>query len=449
MAPADFCPNCFAPGFGERCPHCGYLAISQAGNHLILAPGTLLRGRYLLGRTLGAGGFGITYLARDNTGGTLCAIKEYLPNLLAVRNADTQDVYPSSTSNRETFEHGLKVFQREAQVLRQFAGNGSIVQVYDYFEQNGTAYFVMEYLDGVTLKALMRSMGGQVPLGLASEVLQEVAATLEKVHGQGLLHRDVSPENIFVTKNGEIKLIDFGATRFFVGERSQSLSVILKPGFAPPEQYSSKGNQGPWTDLYALCATFLNALTGQSLPDAPDRLAGAGLPRVAGAAPGIYPPLAAAVEQGLSLDWRQRPQSMAAFLQQANGGQAAAPAGTPPPIPQHQAAQNPEQLRGTPFVQVMRGGLAGDKWIIPKNMAMSIGRSSEQCNIVLEYPNVSRVHCTVEYNEKSGCFYLIDLSTNGTLTEAGRIEKNRPHPLRAGETFYISTREYAMKVGLE
>ena len=443
MASAGFCPNCFAEGAFEVCPHCDYIALSQAGSHLILPPGVLLQQRYLVGRALGAGGFGITYLVKDGQTGQLRAVKEYLPNTLAVRDAASLTVYPSSSANSETYQHGLSVFKREAQMLRAFSGNPSVVQVYDYFEANGTAYFVMEYLDGVNLKALSRSMGGKLSLALATEILQNMAQILDGVHQQGMLHRDVSPENIFVTKAGLTKLIDFGATRFFVGERSQSLSVILKPGFAPPEQYSSKGNQGPWTDLYALCATFYNVVCGQGLPDAPDRLSGEAVPPMHLLAPGIPPNVEAAVEKGLSLDWRLRQQSMAEFLAEV------ATSAAPPPPAAPLAVEDPGKLKGSPYIQAVRKDRPNDKWLIPKNMRMTIGRAAEQCNIVIDEPNVSRVHCTIQYDDKKGVFYLTDQSTNGTLVGEEKIGKGQTKILSPGETFYITTRANALKVGLE
>ncbi len=403
---------------------------------MTLAPGQVLHGHYLLGRVLGAGGFGITYLALNQQNGQKVAIKEYLPTVFAVRAQNSQTVTPSSRENAEAFRHGLEVFNRESQVLRHFAGNPSVVQVFDAFEANGTAYFAMEYLDGVNASALAASMGGRLSPALALEILLSIAATLSMVHTQGLLHRDVSPENIFITKDGTTKLIDFGATRFFVGERSQSLSVILKPGFAPPEQYASKGNQGPWTDLYALCATYYTAISGTRPPDAPDRLAGARLIPPAQTAPGVSKKTEAAVMKGLALDYRQRPQTIDAFLALLDGVPAAAPA-------THVKAE------GTPFVQKYFSGTPGDKWILPKNMPMTIGRSAEKCNIVLDDANVSRVHCTICFDDKQNCFFVTDLSSNGTLAAVGRLAKNVPHPLAPGDVFYIMTKDFAMKLGVE
>ena len=437
----DFCPNCFEKSTKALCGHCGYKAISQAGSHQYLAPGTLLYNRYLIGRVLGAGGFGITYLAKDMNREFLCAIKEYLPAVLAVRDGVSMNVKPNSMSNAATFRHGLSVFHREAQTLRQFSGNPAIVQVFDDFEANGTAYFVMEYLDGVTLKALMRSFGGLLPVEMAKEILINIAVTLREVHNHGLLHRDVSPDNIFITKSGVALLIDFGATRYFVGERSQSLSVILKAGFAPPEQYSRKGKQGPWTDLYALCATFYAATTGRNIPDAPDRLAGTPINPPLTDIPGLPFLLAAAVEQGLELNKNNRPQSVDEFLQQIGVSPAA--------LVDSPAIQAPLEIHGTPFVQIVREGHRQDKWLIPRNLSINIGRSASQCNIVVDLPNVSRRHCSIIYDEKAGLFYLTDYSTNGTFAGGERLVNGAPKPLSPGSIFYLTDAANTMMAGME
>jgi serine/threonine protein kinase len=321
---------------------------------MLLRAGMTLGDRYTVGRALGVGGFGVTYLVKDNSNGAHMAAKEYLPSAFAVRDGSSKQVYPSSSDNAGIFEHGLKVFDREAESLRMFLGNPSIVQVTDNFRQNGTSYYIMEFLDGVNLKALARSMGGKLSAPLALQVLQNTGTALSAVHERGVLHRDVSPENIFVTKQGAIKLIDFGATRFFMGERSSSLSVVLKPGFAPPEQYSSKGNQGPWTDVYALGASFLCVVSGATLPDAPDRLAGATL-EPAFASAGLEPGLRRAIEKSLALNYRERYQTAAEFLSEAtsprppSASQAVADRSEPP----LQAAVK-ERLKGSVIMNLIR-----------------------------------------------------------------------------------------------
>ncbi|MDL2288977.1 FHA domain-containing serine/threonine-protein kinase [Oscillospiraceae bacterium OttesenSCG-928-F05] len=333
-----------------------------------------------------------------------------------------------------------RVCRNEVRVLRKFAGSHSIVQVYDAFDANGTAYFVMEFLDGVNLKALMRSMGGHVPPELAEEVLLRVGETLESVHQEGLLHRDVSPENIFVTRDGDIRLIDFGATRFFVGEKSRSLSVVLKPGFAPPEQYSTKGNQGPWTDVYALAATFYNAVSGRPLVDAPDRVAGEPLPPLHTAVPGLSPALSAVIEAGMQIDYRSRIQSARALVDQVRSCRT-----TESPL------QTPQvQVRGTPVLTLLSEGRRVDKWLLPRNMAMLIGRARDRCNIVLDAPNISRVHCSLRYDDRQNCFYLEDLSSNGTyFSDGSRLQRGTVYALEAGDIFYLLSTAYGFQAEVE
>ena len=439
----DLCPNCFKNGFKDRCAICGYIGLTHENSHMILRPGMVLKDRYIVGRVLGAGGFGVTYLVKDKKNSALMAAKEYLPSALAVRNSASKEVFPSSVDNTDLFKHGLKVFDHEAEALRMFHDNPSIVQVTDAFRQNGTSYYVMEYLDGVTLKALARSMGGRLPLHLALEVFQSVGSTLSAIHSRGLLHRDVSPENIFVTRLGGVKLIDFGATRFYIGERSQSLSVVLKPGFAPPEQYSSKGNQGPWTDIYALAATFLCVLSGSPIPPAPDRLAGKTLEAVWSAAK-LTPILHQVMDKALALNYRQRYYTVKSFVTETLSAN--------PSNDSAGGARTPARagISGTPYIHLTRNGRPGDKWIIPAGMDMAIGRSTDRCNIVLDDTDVSRIHCTIRYESKSGLFVLTDKSSNGTFLQDGsRLDRDVPHTIAPGEKFLIPGGKYELEAGVE
>lgn len=443
----NLCPNCFASGFDGKCISCGYSAILSGDNFMLLIPGFMLNNRYVVGRALGSGGFGITYLAFDTKTNERVAVKEYLPTGIAVRNTMTNSINPSNQDSRGVFEHGLKVFLNEASVLQHFAGQNAIVQVKDCFQENGTAYFSMEFLDGVNLKALARNSNNRLPYKLAYEVLVSVGVALDVVHSKGLLHRDVSPENIYITKTGEIKLIDFGATRYFVGEKSRSLSVILKPGFAPPEQYSTKGAQGPWTDVYALAATFYTVVSGVPMPDSLERLDGKDLPKLNEVVPEVTSAIASVIEKALELKYQQRFQSMRDFLAALHGasGQNGANAQT-----KQKTGRTPKMtIKNTPFV-LFQSKDESNKWIMPKNMEMSIGRSPEHCNIVIGAASISRVHCTLIYDEKQQTFYIKDVSTNGTyLTNGNRLPKNELHALRSGESFCLLSSEYLLKVGLE
>jgi serine/threonine protein kinase len=283
---------------------------------MYLSPGLVLQNRYEIRQVLGQGGFGITYLAWDRLLSLSVAIKEYLPRQFASRQPQQSEIMVFSGEAGSYYAYGLEKFLEEARALARFAHLPGIVAVRDYFAANRTAYMVMEYLDGQTLQAYLEQRGGRLPWEEALRLLTPVFSTLAQIHATGLLHRDISPDNIYLTAGGQVKLLDFGAARYFVGEHSRSLSVILKPGYAPEEQYRSKGRQGPWTDVYACAATLYRAITGQTPPDALDRLAEDTLvpPSRLGVA---IPP---AAEQGLLVRAEQRLPDLAA-LQQALTGQ--------------------------------------------------------------------------------------------------------------------------------
>lgn len=267
----NYCFYCMkARKTGENpCPNCGASGEPTALPHQ-LCPGTVLRDKYQVGCVLGEGGFGITYLGRDMTLDLRVAIKEYYPNGFSNRNhAVSDEVTLTQPKNSEFFANGMDRFLREARILAKFYEEPGIVGVRDFFEQNGTAYIVMDYLDGITLKDYLRQQG-PIPADVLFPMMFPVMEALEKIHAQDMIHRDISPDNLMLLRNGSLKLLDFGAAREVGGEKS--LSVVLKPGFAPEEQYRSKGKQGPWTDVYALSATMYYCLTGKAPDESIQRL---------------------------------------------------------------------------------------------------------------------------------------------------------------------------------
>lgn len=237
-------------------------------NSYSLQRNTGLIGRYVIQEVLGQGGFGITYLGIDKLYGNKVAIKEYYPQKIAMRKAQYEDVVTvSSIEEKNNYDKGKKRFLDEAQVMARFNKNEGIVKILDFFEANNTAYIVMEYLEGMTLKQYLGKYGVLQFRNLIEMMLPLLEALIE-IHSQGLIHRDISPDNIMVQHNGKLKLMDFGAARDYTESGNKSLTVILKPGYAPPEQYQTHGVQGPWTDIYALCATIYKCLTGITPPDA-------------------------------------------------------------------------------------------------------------------------------------------------------------------------------------
>ena len=259
------------------CEHCGYDERTANAPHQ-LQTGTVLQGRYLVGRALGQGGFGITYLGWNQYLETRVAIKEYYPSAFVDRNATHNTAVLCKTERmEEMFRDNRLRFLREAKTLAKLQYVPQIVSVFDFFEANNTAYIVMEYLQGEDLRAYVKRRGGRLTPEETFRILRPVMAALVKVHEAGMVHRDISPDNIMLQYDGSVKLMDFGAVRLVNNpgvdkELTQATQAIVKHGFAPMEQYSERGSIGPWTDEYALCATMYYCMTGRVPENVHDRV---------------------------------------------------------------------------------------------------------------------------------------------------------------------------------
>lgn len=256
----------------QVCPCCGYVRNTDVKEAYYLLPGQMVGEKYIAGRVLGYGGFGVTYLGWDTVLKRKVAVKEYLPSDFATRSYGTKMLTVFSGEAADQFEAGLNSFISEAKRLAKFNRIPQIVDIYDCFMENGTGYIIMEYLEGQTVKELLKEKQ-KLPAEEAKQIVMEVLKGLSEVHKEGIIHRDIAPDNIFITKNNEVKILDFGAARYATAVQSRSLSVILKPGYAPEEQYRSRGEQGPWTDVYALGATCYRMITGIRPEEAIERLA--------------------------------------------------------------------------------------------------------------------------------------------------------------------------------
>ncbi len=309
------CYGCFAPLEGNPavCPHCGYPVHAAAVEPHILKPGTVLNQKYTLGKTLGEGGFGITYLAWDNNMQTKIAIKEFYPANLIKRDTternDTQ-LYLLTQSLEAEFHAGMERFVREASVLSKFFHLPGIVSVKDFFYENKTAYIVMEYIDGITLKEYLRQKGGTLSLDETLKLMKPVMESLAIVHKEKMLHRDISPDNLMVSADDQVKLIDFGSARYYDLQSDKSMTVVLKHGYAPIEQYSANGNQGTWTDVYSLCATMYRMLTGKVPPEAIERIREDRLEPVGARVKKVPANIRTAIQKGLSVMPEHRQQTV-------------------------------------------------------------------------------------------------------------------------------------------
>ena len=255
---ADVCPYCHAQGNPELQPH-------------QITPGTVIGNRYTLGEVIGEGGFGITYIALENTLGITVAVKEYYPFGYCNRNTTASNTVSVVSNDKvEVFEKGRTRFLNEAKTLAKFQVDPGVVDVIDFLEENNTAYIVMEFLDGINLREYLRQTGTMTP-EQAVQMLLPAMRALVKIHNAGVIHRDISPDNIMMLRDGTLKLMDFGAARDY-DDDNRSMSIMLKQGYAPAEQYRRNGKQGPWTDVYGMCATIYRCITGVTPVDSIDRV---------------------------------------------------------------------------------------------------------------------------------------------------------------------------------
>lgn len=306
------CMGCFRQkGPQAVCQHCGYDETAPRGP-LLLPHRTRLHKQYLVGRVLGKpGGFGVTYLAFDTGLETLVAIKEYLPRELVGREAGRTTVSAHSPEEGGLFRFGLEQFIIEARTLAKF-DHAHLVKVRHVFAENATAYLVMDYYEGMTLAEYLQQKN-RLPAPTALAILNPILDGLREVHEKGFIHRDIKPQNIYLTRQGRPILLDFGTARLAMAERSRSMSVVLSAGYAPFEQYSRRSGQGPWTDVYACAAVLYFMLTGQTPAEAMDRVEDDTLILPQRLVPDLSERLAKVVVQGLATEAKQRYQTIRAF----------------------------------------------------------------------------------------------------------------------------------------
>jgi len=271
MRPERICPSCLSEvPSGPRCSACGFFeGPAEDASSPVLRPRTVLAGRYFVGLPLGRGGFGVTYKSRDLVSGERVAVKEYLPSALAGRSRNGLLVRLESASDKHLFDQGMLRFRQEAQALASLS-HPSVVPIRDYLEANGTGYLVMPYLEGKTLEAYLDGKGGRIPFPVALDVMIPVMDALRRLHRAGIMHRDISPENVFITHDRHVILLDFGAARCEVAQSKKGLTIAFKHGFAPIEQYLGH-EQGPYTDVYGVAATLYRCCAGVPPPAAPQR----------------------------------------------------------------------------------------------------------------------------------------------------------------------------------
>ena len=310
-----YCYNCMNEIKAEEnyCFHCGKENKADTTAHH-LKPGTILNNKFLIGNSIGEGGFGITYVGFDKNLSIRIAVKEYFPSGYANRNNSVSNsVSPNSPKQEEFFNAGKSKFLNEARSLAKFQNEQGIVQVRDFFEENNTAYIVMEYLDGTNLNDYIKS-NGALKAEEVFKLMIPIMESLRKIHDIKLIHRDISPDNIMFLKSGKLKLMDFGSARYFSKENNNK-SVMVKQGYAPIEQHQPDGNQGPWTDVYGLCATMYKCITGKTPVDSLERYMVDNLKKPSELGINITDPLERVLMYGLAVYHYNRCQNMTELLE--------------------------------------------------------------------------------------------------------------------------------------
>lgn len=316
-----YCYHCMnQKGSAPVCPYCHRSNDGRVAAHH-LHPGTVLNKKYLVGYAIGEGGFGITYIGRDTTLDVRVAIKEFYPSGYTNRNSYKEATVVFGTDKqRGFFEKGKQRFLLEARNVAKFSSEKGIVDVRDFFEANGTAYIIMEYLEGIDLDKYLNKYG-PMPADQAFDLMLPVMHSLEKINAAGIIHRDISPDNIMYLTDGSLKLTDFGSARYFTNN-DKEMSIMLKQGYAPEEQYTKNGNQGPWTDVYGMCATIYRCITGEVPESGIDRIHTDDLLPPSQLGVRISPALESVLMYGLAVFKENRCQNMTELIDLVNKARA-------------------------------------------------------------------------------------------------------------------------------
>lgn len=301
----------------STCPYCGFNETTLRQESYYLDPGTIIGGKYIVGRVLSYGGHTVSYMGMDAEKNRKVIVKEYLPSDFSTRSEGEKEVTIYSGDGQQQFEQGLTNFLNEANRIQHLQNINGIAKVYDCISENETGYVISEYVEGHTLKEIFET-GKRYSAEEAADFIRKILQGLVEVHRMDIVHCDISPETIMITNSGDIKLTDFGATRYVTTANSKSLSIILKRGFAPEEQYRSKGVRGPWTDVYALGAVMYYMITGTVPQESVERALSDDLKEPSKLGISIPKNIENALMNALNVYQKDRTPSAEAFLAELN-----------------------------------------------------------------------------------------------------------------------------------
>lgn len=415
------CPNCFLNEYifdnnfiKGKCQKCGYsMSLDKLSLRALYPTTKLNHGKYIIGKTLGEGGFGITYKAVDLVNGGICCIKEYVPFEEADRMPNSNTLKPRANKANE-FKDGLDKFRREMSALNVLRGVDGVVQFRDQFDENGTAYYVMEYLDGWNFTRFINMV--KPTYSVVTEIILKVARILMVMHEKThpIYHRDISPENIYIANN-KVYLIDFGNSKVIILDSDRrDTRLIFKPGFGAPEQADFNAPQGAYTDVYGLASSYYFALTGLRIPSAIDRKKGAIYTSLFDLDKNIPREISDAVDRALQMDVNSRTGSIREFVEEIC---------------------RTNRLSVIPKFKIIQGLSAGTEGRLNVDKDYVIGR--EACDIVINWMEISKRHVIIRYNSYYKYFEVTDTSTNGTFVDGIRLEKGRTYKMYPETTLVL------------
>lgn len=415
-----------------------------------LIPGTLIHGRYRVEQVLGSGGFGVTYRVMDLKENRVSAMKEYMPLDAAYRPMGKKEVRPISESKKGQYERFRQQFLDEAQTIYKFRGHPNIVEVRHLFYENNTAYYVMEYVEGMDLGKFLKSQGGHISWAMLRPIVAQVVSALKQVHSGGMIHCDISPDNIFLMNAGQVKLLDFGAARNTLRGTVEASVIVAKVGYAPYEQMRGR-NMGAWTDIYALAVTIYHCVTGRMPPRAEERIVNDNT--IWPSQMGVAIPSAQwenALKKAMSVRVEDRYRSVMDFWNALAVNDATRPVFLSDPQPvnpsfdlyQPKESTTPNVLspqhpgHGIPVLECVKGSYAGRK--MPIQQELYLGVDASKCSIVYPKgtPGISRVHLRIWPD--NGRLMVMDMgSTYGTWLAGKKMIPGLAYSLAPGSYVYL------------
>ncbi len=474
----DVCPKCFQGRmFGGVCPKCGFVPEMEELKPLALPYQSILKKQYVTGKVLGVGGFGITYIALDAGSGRLCCIKEYCPTEY-VRTRDDNGRLECKSGVSKDFEEGKVHFLDEAEILSELKENVTVVDAWDSFEENNTAYYVMELLKGENLRQYRLKHELSAVKAVTLQMLLVIGDALGEIHRYGLMHGDISPENIIVTETHNMKLIDFGTARAISKSPAEmGRTVYLKPSYAPLEMYTLDNKQGPWSDVYSLAATYYATVSGVKVIDAQKRAQGSQYTPLYQMNLGIDKALSDVIDHALALDYHDRYQSMKEFMQEISRVTQESDLGSSyieisgdtqvlsrnvlnefkesaaelSMVSKEMFGWKKKKKRTFQYLEFLEGDRVIRRWHLEADKELSMGRHPDSDIMTPSHNMISRRHCKLTYISRTGEFMLEDAgSMYGTFQLNGqRLNKGMRYTLKDGDKFYLYAPRFTFRVVIE